>query len=106
MITESNDHSKQRRIKNELIFKGENDRIHDLAENVLAGADAYFLPINFTCECSDTNCVQKIALSLEDYNVAHQYHNRFILVPGHEQSDIEQAVDRERRYIIVEKFAL
>lgn len=99
----ASERSKMRRNKNEELFRAENERIQNMAEGLLDSAGAHFMPISFTCECSDANCNQKIELPLEDFKVAHQYDDRYIIVPGHEQKDIEKVIDRAGNFVIVEK---
>ena len=58
----------------------------------------------FTCECADRACSERVSLTLEEYESARSSGKTFIVHPGHVQPEIEHVVGGENvRYEIVEK---
>ena len=87
-----------RAARNEEVFRDINERIEQGAEQ--HGVEA---PLSFHCECGRAWCVTTIDVPPAEYEsvVNERYH--FILIPGHEQPEIERIVDRRGGYIVVEK---
>lgn len=88
----------QRAARNEEIFRSVNDRIDQSAQQ--QDVDS---PLPFHCECDRASCFDKIDIRRADYEriVAHPY--RFVLIPGHEDSRVEQVVERNDDYLVAEK---
>ena len=59
--------------------------------------------MQFLCECSDTECVEQIELTAEEYESVREGPTQFALAPGHENGTIEQIVLETERFIMVEK---
>jgi len=57
----------------------------------------------FLCECSDLGCTMIIRLSLSSYRAAKAHDGAFILVPGHEDAQVEHVVAGSNGFILVEK---
>jgi hypothetical protein len=87
-----------RAARNEEVFRDVNERIEQGAEQ--HGVEA---PLSFHCECGQASCVTTIDVAPAEYErvVRERYH--FILIPGHEQPEIERIVERRGEYIVVEK---
>jgi 8-oxo-dGTP diphosphatase len=103
--------SKRRRIRNEQLVEDQNQRIKTMAARILDAPAKALLPLEFTCECSDLDCAATIQMSVDEYNVAHQYPDCFVIKPGHEHLDIERVVsahpDPARPdYFIIEKYLI
>ena len=90
--------SKVRRARTEALFRDVNERIAESAERF--GADE----TEFVCECADPNCTSRIEMTLADYNEVRGDATHFLVVPGHEDPEIERIVECRRRRAIVEKF--
>jgi hypothetical protein len=90
-----NDH--ERRATTEALFRDVNERIAESAERFDATAT------EFVCECSDPNCTHRVSASLVEYEQVRDEPTTFLVVPGHEQGDIEQVVSDRGRFRIVEK---
>jgi uncharacterized Zn finger protein len=90
-----NDH--ERRATTEALFRDVNERIAESAVRFDA------TETDFVCECSDPNCTHRVAASLSEYEQVREDPARFLLVPGHEQKDIERVVSDRGRFRIVEK---
>ena len=88
----------ERRATTEALFRDVNERIAESAERFDAeGTD-------FVCECADPNCTHRVSASLEEYEEVRAEPTTFLVVPGHEQRDIERVVSDRGRFRIVDKF--
>jgi hypothetical protein len=91
---------RQRRIgENEVIFREVNERVRETNEtfDVVAG-DA-----EFVCECGTASCVQRVRMSLAEYEQVRAEPTTFLIVPGHEILDVERVVRREPGFWVVRK---
>ena len=103
--------SRERRTRNELLIEADNRRLKQMAQHLLDKQSKEELALNFTCECAELECRESIPLSVDEYTVAHQRGDYFVVKPGHEQSDIERTVmcypsPDNPEYCVVEKFLL
>lgn len=57
----------------------------------------------FVCECSDPACTHRVPVSLAEYEEVRDEPTTFLVLPGHEQDDIELVVSDRGRFRIVEK---
>jgi hypothetical protein len=87
-----------RAARNEEIFRGVNERIEAGAEQ--HGVEA---PMPFHCECGRATCVGTIDIRPPDYERVVRERYRFVLIPGHEESAIEQVVEHHSDFVVVEK---
>jgi hypothetical protein len=85
---------------NEAIFRDVNERVVaiDRAHGVLPNDVS-----TFVCECSDSACLDRIAVDVAKYEEIRSRATRFVLVPGHETEEIERVVERHAGYVVVEK---
>ena len=86
----------ERLAANEELFRNVNERIAELTDKW--GGD-----LDLVCECADTTCTQRIALTLHEYEQLRQDPHRFAVRPGHEIPAIEDVVEQNDRYLVVEK---
>ena len=84
---------------NEALFREVNERVAEVAEQFIAGETR----VDFNCECGDGACAEQIAMTVLEYEAVRAEATRFVVVPGHEVSDIEQVVERHQAYLVVEK---
>ena len=94
------DESRQlRAARNQSLFREVNERIEGLNEGF-----GVILPMGeWVCECADEGCVERMDLTVEEYEAIRQHPNRFPVLPGHEQLEVERVVERHRSYLVVEK---
>jgi hypothetical protein len=88
----------ERAARNEEVFRDVNKRIEEGAEqHHVASA----LP--FHCECARAFCVETIEIPPRRYEtiVSERYH--FVVLPGHEDTRVERIVERDERFVVVEK---
>jgi hypothetical protein len=91
---------RQRRMgENEVIFREVNERVRETSEtfSVTTGE------AEFVCECGTASCVERIRLPLADYEAIRAEPTQFLILPGHEQPDIESVVRRGPTYAVVRK---
>jgi hypothetical protein len=86
---------------NEALFREVNERVAEVAEQFLAGETP--ATVNFSCECGDGACVEKMAMSVGEYEAVRAEATQFAVVPGHEVPDIERVVARHPNYFVVQK---
>ena len=95
---EVNEDQQERLARNELLFRTLNENISSVAAG-LAGDE----PFEFVCECSTIGCVERLPLTLVEYEQIRQDGTHFLLADGHEDIEIEQVVSRRPGYVVVEK---
>jgi hypothetical protein len=61
------------------------------------------MPVGFRCECAQLGCNQLIELSVREYEGIRAHPRHFVVVPGHEDPDVESVVEARAGYLIVEK---
>jgi len=91
---------KHRILENELLFRGLNDRIEEVA-----GSEGD-PTMSAVCECGDALCFAPINLPLAQYKQLRRDStsgSRFIVKAGHEIPDVETIVERHDSYFVVEK---
>src|SRR3569833_1913879 len=88
----------ERAARNEEVFRAVNRRIDDgAAQHGVSTA----LP--FHCECGQASCVETIEIAPARYEAIMQERYRFVVVPGHENPEIERVVDSDALFVVVEK---
>jgi hypothetical protein len=59
---------------------------------------------DFHCECGrEGGCPAMVAMTLEEYDRVRSEDDRFALLPGHENPEIERVVERHEHFLIVDK---
>jgi hypothetical protein len=93
------DEERQERLaKNESLFRTLNENIGGIASN-LRGRE----PFEFICECSTSDCFERLSLTLPEYERVRQDGTHFLLADGHQDIEIEQVIARYDQYVVVEK---
>jgi hypothetical protein len=93
-------HDREERLAlNEVLFRKANERIEESAER----ADQEPERIDFYCECADIDCDERIVVSAHEFDSVRTRPTQFLVLPGHEQPDIETVVLRTPVYLVVEK---
>ena len=88
----------ERLAKNESLFREVNERIAEAAKRTLVLPDAEFL-----CECGRPECLERIVVQLDEYEAIRAHPDRFVLLFGHQQAEIDRVIDTADDYVIVEK---
>ena len=90
---------KRRLADNEILFREVNERLHEQANG--HGNDGHVYA--FFCECSRTDCVERVHHTSAEYELIRADGARFILVAGHQIDAIEDVVARLDESVVVEK---
>ena len=56
---------------------------------------------DFLCECSSSDCAQRLRLALDEYDAIRADPRRFLMSPGHERPGA-RVIERYDRYEVVE----
>jgi hypothetical protein len=96
------DADQARRASNEAIFREVNERIEELSKRTGIDEDDSLLP-GFVCECSDDACTELMEVTYSQYEAVRENPRRFLLLAGHEDSDVEDVVDRYDGVLVVQK---
>ena len=57
----------------------------------------------FRCECAQLGCAGLIEMTPEAYETVRANPRRFVLLPGHHDPSIEDVVETQPGYVVVEK---
>jgi hypothetical protein len=88
-----------RAAQHQMLFRSVNDRILELGKK-LGGSSP---ELDFACECADDSCVEKIRLSPQRFLAIESEANRFIVLRGHEDPEVEDIVAERDGFLIVSK---
>jgi len=92
----------RRKAANEAVFREVNERIEGLQREF---ALAEHEPLQIVCECDRLDCVEHLSMALEAYERLRSDSASFVVVPGHEDPDVETVVGQAGDYVIVRKHA-
>jgi hypothetical protein len=81
----------------EALFRNVNEEIKEASGRFEAEVG------EFVCECGDPRCTEHVEIPLDEYEDVRQHSNRFVVQHGHVTGPVEQIVERNRRYTVVEK---
>jgi hypothetical protein len=95
------DGRQERSARNEALLREVNERIHEVGERlqVLPQDDR----LDFRCECGRPSCEGYVSMTAPDYERVRSDNDRFVVVPGHEDSEIERVVEQGEGYLVVDK---
>lgn len=85
--------------ENEVLFRSVNEQIEGLTETFSVATGT----MRIVCECGDRECVEQLEISIAAYETVREDPSFFVIVPGHEEADVERVVSRDERYWIVSK---
>jgi hypothetical protein len=88
-----------RAARNEALFRRVNERV----EEVNRAFESMFGTADFFCECGDIECMEKIRMTIAEYEELRSEPRRFGVKPGHEDQTVERIVEERTGYIVVEK---
>jgi hypothetical protein len=87
------------RERNEALFREVNERIEALSQTVPPEEKR----MEFLCECDNKDCAEKISATRAEYEAVRAHATHFIVLPGHEDPDVEHVALRNERFLVVEK---
>jgi len=88
----------ERLARNEVLFRSVNEAIEQQAIE-FGGLDEY----EFICECGRTGCLDRVSLTLREYERVRADGTRFFVVPGHQNVEVELVVETQSKFVVVEK---
>jgi hypothetical protein len=93
------DFQKERLARNEDLFREVNERINASAQS--HGPSTH--PYEFFCECSDTTCMERVVLTLAEYEHVRAEPTRFVVKRNHVIREIEHVVESVPDHMVIEK---
>lgn len=93
------DAQKSRLAQNEDFFREVNEKINTKAESY--GSDSHLY--EFFCECSDVACVERVKLTLREYQHVRAAPTRFVVMKNHVVKEIEHVVETVKDHMVIEK---
>jgi hypothetical protein len=99
---DDSEHAKRRRAENEAAFRTRNQSLKAILDSVLPDENKDDFKLRFTCECSNEDCHEVVELSAAEYEQIRRDNRKFIILPGHQQRDIERVVS-SAGYAVAEK---
>ena len=93
------DAREERLAKNEVLFRSVNEAIKQQALRFGGLDDEY----QFVCECSAAECVERLTLTLRQYEHMRAEGTRFVLIPGHANPEVELVVEENANHQVVKK---
>lgn len=94
--------SEARAAKNQALFREVNERVKEINDGyslIVPGGD-------WICECANDTCVERIKMSVNEYESIRRYGARFFVAPSDEHlwPDVDRVIiDRNDRYWVIEK---
>jgi len=85
--------------RNEELFRTVNERIESVRQNVPASDPS----MDFLCECDNVDYVEKVSLTLSEYESVRAVATHFIVLPEHTDPQLEHVVSANDRFAVVEK---
>ena len=79
-----------------------NERIEELSKRSGIDENDALLP-GFICECSSDDCTELLQVSYQQYEAVRENPRRFLVLPGHQDLDVERVVDEYSNALVVEK---
>jgi hypothetical protein len=86
--------SELRRAKNETMFREVNERIVDVQDGN---------ELEVLCECGDPECIESLRVTLAEYEAIRADPTAFVVVPGHENLDVDHIQREQPAFLIVTK---
>lgn len=86
--------------QNEQTFQSYNARRAAIEES---GGTPDNEPVPFVCECDQPTCWRAIKIPLDEYERAVEAPDRFVVVPGHDDPEVEVVVETRETFLIVSK---
>jgi hypothetical protein len=84
---------------NEAMFREVNERLEELNRTFADFTDQ----LQVVCECADMACAEMIDVPASDYERIRSDPTLFIVVPGHEITDVEDVVEVLSNFEVVRK---
>jgi hypothetical protein len=90
----------ERAAQNEAMFRTVNRELEQ-ATREAGGGPADQLEV--LCECGNEGCSAMLTLTISEYDEIHRQNDQFVVVPGHENPELERVVAQKELYLVVDK---
>ena len=100
-VSEAQRDREARAARNQMLFRGINERVEAINDSFRLVA-----PMGeWLCECANDTCLERIEMSIEEYEAVRQDGARFFVAPSDEHvwPDVERVIEHNDRYWVVEK---
>ena len=94
--------SEERLARNEAIFREINERTRSLQER-FGPEDPNSAYEEFLCECGDQLCVERVKLTVSEYESIRAESTQFVVRPGHNVRRVERVIAENDRFLVVVK---
>ena len=84
---------------NEAVFRELNDRLQSVNETFATFTEKF----EIVCECGDSGCIERITLAATEYEAVRADAALFVVVPGHDATDVEEVVRSGEGYDVIRK---
>ena len=91
----------ERIAKNEAVFRAANLEIERAEQDAGPAADGM---LEVICECGRDTCDGVVTLTVAEYRDVHSQEDRFLVMRGHQNDEIERVVQDRGAYLVVDKF--
>ena len=91
--------SNDAKAKNEALFRDVNERIEAVSQSIPSDDET----MEFLCECDRADCRDSLSASRAEYESVRAVPTRFLVLPGHSDSQIEHVDFSNERFLVVEK---
>jgi hypothetical protein len=89
---------RQQRVRaNEDRFRAFNEAVAEIRESF----DHHDLEL--VCECEDLACARRLRLDPERYAAIRRHDGRFVVLPDHEALDVEDVIEQDDGFHVVQK---
>ena len=89
----------QRAARNEALFREVNENIARLEQR---HSQAETAP-GFLCECANADCTEQLPVGLDTYERVREEPRWFLVIPGHQDLQLERVIETHPDYLVVEK---
>jgi hypothetical protein len=86
----------ERLARNQVVFR-------EVNESLLELMDASPGTTEFLCECSSPECTDPVLLTILEYERIRSRSNQFVVIPGHELTEIEEVTWASDSYFLVRR---
>jgi hypothetical protein len=66
-------------------------------------SDASTKFLDFLCECSRQDCLEKLRMTIVEYEHVRREPTDFVVAPGHQVAEIERVLSEKDRFAVVRK---
>jgi hypothetical protein len=90
----------RRKAANEAVFRNVNERIEALQHSF---AVAEKEPLQMICECDQLDCMERVTIGVDAYELIRSQPDQFIVTPGHVDPSVDEVIGVTSSYLIVRK---